>query len=65
MNLEDLRPRFQLFDDVVREVERLAVDDIELAAALESLELSRQLGARLQRDDDAGRLERISPRDAS
>ncbi len=58
---EDFGPRFELPQDVIRQVEHLAVDDAETSpGAREPLELLGKRRAGRQRDDDAGDLPRIA-----
>ena len=58
---EDFGPRFELPQDVIRQVEHLAVDDAETPpGAREPLEILGKRRARRQRDDDAGDLARIA-----
>src|ERR1700687_1552579 len=60
MNPEDFWVRFELTDNAIRQVEHMAVDDIELPVCPgEPCELLRQLRARHERDDDAGEVLRI------
>ena len=55
VHAENLGPRLELPQDMVRQVEHLAVDDAEaFGDAREPLQLRRQRRARYERDDDAG-----------
>ncbi len=62
MNLEDVRLRFELLQQVVWKVEHDAIDDVEFVESRKSLELGRHGRAGNEGDDHAGGLKRVTRR---